>query len=167
MAWKTEKPSKDRFDRNSANTLIEVDERAFEFQVFAQGGMFVLHHADQVIVHLRFGVLQWRRAVTCDGIFQIEVDLLQLDVLRALRNLRGPEHLNEHSQRARTQDKFADLEKHQSHLYAAGIETFFFFVRKEALVGEIEHTFRVFFCSLPVLHQTALTAAIPASVGSN
>ena len=109
--------------RNSANALIEVDESAFELQQFAQGRLFASRHIDEIGVHLRFGILQWRGAVTCRGIFEIEVDLLQLNALHTLRKIiRGQEHLNEHSQRARTEDEFADLEKHQPHLQAAGIE---------------------------------------------
>lgn len=111
---------------DSASALLEVDQGAFEFEHFAQDRMFVLCHADEIVAHLCVGVLQGRGAVTGNGIFEVEVDLLQLDVLRSLRKInRGPEHLNERGYRAGTEDEFADLEKHQPHPQAARIEQLF------------------------------------------
>src|SRR5437773_1310770 len=108
--------------RNSANALVDFDESALKLQIFAQGRLFGSRHIYEIGVHLLGRILQWSRAVTRRRIFEIEGNLLQFKVLDALRKItRGPKHLNEHSQRARTQDEFAALEKEQPHLQAAGI----------------------------------------------
>src|SRR5438309_1934859 len=85
--------------------------------------MFAFGYVGEKSVHLRVGVLEWREAVTCDRLLKLEIELLQLNVLQALRNvIRAPEHLNECSQSARTEDEFADVEKHQPNLQTAGIK---------------------------------------------
>src|SRR5438477_2978415 len=109
--------------RNLTNTLIEIDESPFEFQELVQDRTFAFGCIGEKIIHLRVGELQWRGAVTCDRLLQLEIELLQLNVFQALRSVsRRPEHLNECSQSARTEDEFADVKKHQPNPQTAGIK---------------------------------------------